>query len=116
MRVLAPCCSQLVNPNCIIISEDPENAISVKDDGLFASGGVGPIGPEGPEGPASVPYQHVQNSALAVWTIPHNLGHRPVVNVSTVGGALLFAEVLHLSANTLQILFDDAYSGFAVLI
>lgn len=73
-------------------------------------------GPPGPSGPSGAGYVHTQASALAVWTVPHNLGYRPSVSVTTTGGVEVEGgEVLHLSTNTLTITFDVAFAGSARL-
>lgn len=59
-------------------------------------------------------YLHNQISLSDIWTIPHNLARRPLVGITSVGGVEWFGgEVVHLSANTLQILFDQPTSGVA---
>ena len=50
------------------------------------------------------------------WIVNHNLGRRPAVEVYTSGGALVFADVLHLNTNTVQITFDEPISGFVIII
>lgn len=82
----------------------------------FYRGDVGPAGPTGPAG-AAVRYEHTQASASTLWVVAHNLGYRPSVTVLTVGGIEIFgAEVQHLSANTLNLSFDVAFSGTALCI
>lgn len=49
------------------------------------------------------------------WIVNHNLGRRPAVEVYTSGGALMFADVLHLNTNAVQITFDEPISGFVVI-
>jgi hypothetical protein len=74
----------------------------------------GPPGPQGPPGSAGTSYDHLQSSASAVWTVPHNLGYLPTVSVRTIGGLEVEGgEVLHLSVNTLTITFDVAFTGTA---
>lgn len=74
-------------------------------------------GIQGANGSAGARYVHTQSSAAAVWTVPHNLGFRPVVAVFTVGGVeVLGGEVLHLSLVTLTITFDVAFAGSAALV
>ena len=71
-------------------------------------------GPAGAMGTPGARYVHTQASTSTIWTVPHNLGFRPVVTVLTVGGQeVLGGEVLHLSANTLNITFDVAFAGSA---
>lgn len=59
-------------------------------------------------------FTHNQPTISSTWTVPHNLGYRPTVSVTTSGGVEVDGgEIVHLSNNTLQILFDDSFSGFA---
>lgn len=77
------------------ISADAENiAILGTDQGIYVGHHV-----------------HTQGSALATWTVNHNLGRRPVVAVHSVGGVEVEAAVLHLSANQLQVMFAAPYAG-----
>jgi hypothetical protein len=65
-------------------------------------------------GGGSSAFVHTQASASSLWTVPHNLGYRPSVSVTTVGGVeVLGSEVLHLSDNTLTLTFDDSFAGYA---
>ena len=52
---------------------------------------------------------------LQQWVVNHNLGRRPAVEVYTSGGASMFADVLHLNTNTVQITFDDPIAGFVII-
>jgi hypothetical protein len=61
-------------------------------------------------------YTHTQASPLATWTIPHNLGRKPVVQIFTIGGIEVEAQFIHLTDNTTQIIFDAPFSGIAILI
>lgn len=58
---------------------------------------------------------YTQSVAAATWTISHNFGKKPNVSVYTVGGLEMWGEVLHTSANVVQVTFDAAVSGFAIL-
>ena len=58
----------------------------------------------------------VQASADTTWTIAHNLGHYPVVELLTVGGARMLADIVHLSVNTLQVSFAAPTAGRARLV
>lgn len=74
----------------------------------------GPQGPGGGAGSGGINW--LQNDASDTWTIAHNLGYRPNVDIYTVGGLSMWGTVLHLSANTLQISFNDAVAGTARLV
>lgn len=75
------------------------------------------IGPPGANGSAGARYVHTQASAATLWTVPHNLGFRPVVSIYSAGGQeIAGGEVLHLSALTLTITFDVAFAGSTALV
>lgn len=59
-------------------------------------------------------YEHVQNSAATPWIVNHNLGYRPNVEITTLGGLRVEAEVLHTSVNQAQIFFDLPATGLAL--
>lgn len=57
-------------------------------------------------GSGSVAYVFTQNSPSATWTINHNLGYKPSVELLTVGGVEFDASVMHTSIN--QTIIDIA--------
>lgn len=61
-------------------------------------------------------YVHTQVSASTVWTINHNLGFIPSVEVLSVGNVEIEAEVVHTSVNQTIINFVQATAGSARLI
>jgi len=90
---------------------------------LIRRGPPGPSGPPGPVGPAGPPgeggdlsYTHQQMVPAAVWTITHNLGKRPSVDVfDSTGHGPVFGDVEHVSDNQLAITFGAAFGGVAYL-
>ena len=58
-------------------------------------------------------FEFLQNSALTVWTVSHNLGFRPNVKAWSVGGSEMLAEIIHVSLNQVNLYFDDPVAGFA---
>lgn len=60
-------------------------------------------------------YVFTQSTAAATWTINHNLGHVPSVEVFDSGSQEIEADVLHPSVNTTIILFTVPTTGFARL-
>lgn len=68
-----------------------------------------------PLGAGSPNYVHTQGSASTAWTVNHNLGFRPAVEVFSVGGAEIDAEVLHTSVNQTVITFTTSTAGSARL-
>ena len=59
---------------------------------------------------------HIEPTPKTVWSIAHNLGYRPSVTVTDLAGAVVLAEVRHLSVDVLQIAFVTAQAGRAYLV
>lgn len=62
-----------------------------------------------------VSYTHTQGSNNDVWTIEHNLGFYPSVNVFMSSGDVVEGAIEHQDTNTLTITFSVAISGTAYL-
>ena len=73
-------------------------------------------GPQGPPGAAAQGYVHNQLSASSAWTINHNLGYYPTVEVFDSGSQEVDADVSHPSTNQTAIVFSIPLAGFARLI
>ena len=74
------------------------------------------VGPAGQDGAAAAAYIHTQSSPSATWTVPHNLGRRPNVELRTVGGVVMLGQVTHVSDNLLTVSFAYAIAGTARMI
>ena len=84
--------------------------------GAGAKYGPQPVISGGGGGGGGSEYIHLQNSPLSVWTISHNLGFRPDVYLTTIGGVeVMGGEVVHVNNNILTIEFDIPFSGYARL-
>lgn len=70
-------------------------------------------GPRGLPGAGGAVYTHTQDIALAVWTVPHNLGRYPSVNVTDALGRLVVPDVAYLDENLVQITHGMPLTGFA---
>lgn len=71
----------------------------------------------GPQGPASTAaYVHMQPTPATVWTINHNLGFRPSVELFDSGSSEFIAEVAHPTVNQVVVTVNPATAGFARLI
>ena len=66
-------------------------------------------------GTSPAAYQFTQASADSTWTINHNLNRNVTVSVYTVGGVEMIAQVIKTSLNQVQVLLDEALTGFAVI-
>jgi hypothetical protein len=58
---------------------------------------------------------YTQTAPASTWTIAHNLGYRPTVQCTTLGGLLLLGDVLHLSDLVCQLSFNTPTAGVARL-
>lgn len=71
-------------------------------------------GPAGPPGTGGGNHQHTQNVASDTWVVNHNLGFRPNIMVTTLGGVEVEANVVHISINQVQVQFDLPATGLAL--
>lgn len=69
-------------------------------------------GPAGASGVAIPPIEFL--TPISVWVINHNLGRRPLVSVFSIGGVEMMAEIIHISINQAQVIFDNPTAGYAV--
>jgi len=74
----------------------------------------GPAGPGGTGGIAA--YVHQQSTPATVWTINHNLGFRPSVELYNSGMQEIDADIAHPSINQTVVTFNPATAGLARLI
>jgi heat shock protein HslJ len=58
-------------------------------------------------------FVHTQETPSASWTVAHNLGKRPAVQVVDSAGTQVEGDVTWLSENTVRIDFTAAFSGAA---
>lgn len=71
----------------------------------------------GPQGPAGAPaFIYTQSSPSTTWTINHNLGYIPSVELFDTGSQEIEATVTHPSNSQAVILLTTASAGFARLI
>lgn len=60
------------------------------------------------------PVKVVQSAPSAVWTVNHNLGYNPQVQVYGSGGIEVSATVTHTSTNQFVVNFVSAFAGFTL--
>lgn len=70
-------------------------------------------GPQGPPGAGA--YVFTQSSPAATWTINHNMGFRPSVELLDSGSQEIDGEVAHPSINQTVITLNPATAGIARL-
>lgn len=69
----------------------------------------------GPQGPAGSGYMHQQTVPSTTWTINHNLGFRPSVELLDSGGQEIDADILHTSVNQVLVTLSLPTAGLARL-
>ena len=80
-------------------------------------GPQGPEGPQGPQGPAGgAAFVYTQTVPATTWTINHNLGYRPSVELIDSGSQEIDGEVAHPSVNQTVVTLNPASAGAARLI
>ena len=69
----------------------------------------------GPQGPAGSSFTHHQTTPSPSWTMSHNLGFRPSVELLNSGGQEIEGDILHLSENVCVAYFNQPIAGLARL-
>jgi hypothetical protein len=78
---------------------------------------AGVAGPQGPAGPAGAAgFSFTQPTPSALWTINHNLGYDPVIELFSIGGLIIEGSITNIDTNTLTVAFNSPYAGSARLI
>ena len=72
-------------------------------------------GPQGPGG-AGAAYVHTQASPATTWTINHNLGFRPSVELLDSGSQEIDGAIAHPTVNQTVVTLNPATAGLARLI
>jgi hypothetical protein len=75
---------------------------------------AGPQGPSGGGGAAA--YVHTQASPATTWTINHNLGYRPTVELLDSGSQEIDGAISHPTVNQTVVTLNPATAGLARLI
>jgi hypothetical protein len=70
----------------------------------------------GPAGGPTIVYVHTQSTPATTWTINHNLGYRPSVELLNSGMQEIDAEIAHPSVNQVVVTLNPATAGLARLI
>ena len=77
-------------------------------------GVIGPVGPQGPATNSTV--VHDQSSASATWTITHNQGRYPTIDIIDSAGNHVIGDIKHNSINQSVATFDNAFAGKAIIV
>jgi hypothetical protein len=69
----------------------------------------------GPQGPSGSAYVHTQSSSSSTWTINHNLGFRPSVELLDSGSQEIDGDIAHPTINQTVVTLNPATAGLARL-
>jgi hypothetical protein len=92
------------------------NTVTVTENGDTTVVTVTTAGPQGPGGGAGAAYVHTQASPATTWTINHNLGFRPSVELLDSGSQEIDGAIAHPSVNQTVVTLNPASAGLARLI
>lgn len=96
--------------------------VEVRIDPATAQGPAGPQGPAGAPGSPGAPgaagvdatYRHQQFTPATTWTVNHNLGKRPTIDIFDSAGDAVDTDFHHVDDNTVTINFTAATGGEAI--
>jgi hypothetical protein len=97
------------------VIEAPPVSVEVIEEGGVQVVEVIHPGPQGPAGEAANSYTHIQQAPSSTWTMAHNLGFRPSVELLNSGGQEIEGDVLHISENVCVANFNQPVAGLARL-
>ncbi len=97
----------------VIIQDRSANVVVLNRQAMARIASPGPQGPQGPAGAGGG--TTFPQSSSTLWTINHNFGYRPAVELIDSAGNEIDAEIRHLSANTVQVTFLVPTAGIARL-
>ena len=108
--------------NTVIVAESPVTVEVTTSTGVVevltatvTTAEVVTTGPQGPPGDAARSYIHTQSASSATWTMAHNLGFKPSVELLNAGSQEIEGDVVHLSQNVCIAYFTTPTAGFARL-
>ena len=106
-----------------VVETDALNTLTVEATPTIVLTGVatGPQGPAGPTGATGASGSastvvHDQSSASATWTINHNQGRYPSIDIIDSAGNHVIGDIKHDSVNQAVATFDNAFAGKAIIV
>jgi len=107
--------------NTLTVETDPTIVLTETATGPHGpagpTGATGPTGADGPAGPATnTTVVHDQSSASATWTITHNQGRYPAIDIIDSAGNHVIGDIKHNSVNQAVATFDNAFAGKAIIV
>ena len=65
-------------------------------------------------GSGTVPITFTQPTPTTTWSVSHNLGRYPIIQLKTLGTAEIHGEISHVSVNQFLVLFNNPQAGQAI--
>ena len=108
----------------MVVEETNESLTSDSPTVVLTDVEAGPQGPAGPAGPTgadgssggNTTVVHDQSSASATWTITHNQGRYPAIDIIDSAGNHVIGDIKHNSVNQAVATFDNAFAGKAIIV
>ena len=108
----------------MVVEETNESLTSDSPTVVLTDVEAGPQGPAGPtgadgaagSGSANSTVVHDQSSANATWTMTHNLGRYPAIDIIDSAGNHVIGDIKHNSVNQAVATFDNAFAGKAIIV
>jgi hypothetical protein len=100
------------NTSKLVINEGLSNVVVTPTNYKIDIQSVGAQGSKGDTGGVEA-FIHTQSSPSSTWTINHNLGYKPIIQIFSVGGVELTGGINHTSLNQAIISFATAIAGTA---
>jgi hypothetical protein len=104
------------SPVSRVIAQEPGDQVVVQEiNEQVVVSEIGVAGPRGPAGPSGgQPQVFTQATPAQGWTIVHNLGYRPIVQVFDLEWNLVDVSVGHPSAEQFVVQPDVPLAGYAI--
>ena len=99
-----------VNNTVVVTENGSSTVVTVPQTSVVTATTAGPQGPAG-----SGAYVHTQASPAATWTINHNLGVRPSVELLDSGSQEIDGAIAHPTINQTVVTLNPATAGLARL-
>ena len=118
MPTIDPVTGLLVSEACDTCEPTPACAVSATCADTIVLQPYPVAGPPGAPGTGATAsrYRHDQPIASASWNVAHNLNADVQIDIFSIGGVRMWAEVVKISPNNSTVLFDEPTAGYAVVI
>lgn len=107
--------AQVATTQQVIVTETAANVVEVSVPTAPAIVEIITEGPQGKSGEPGTSFTFTQSTPATIWTINHNLGFKPSVELLNTGSKEIEGDVLHTSSNQVVVYFTGPIAGLARL-